>query len=214
MDALPPNAQLYLPVLVQVIKEVWPELQTKYVKYIAAQPEQETCPSLKSPRCWNPKTENINPKNNGEYGWGLGQMTNTNKFNLFQEATTKYSGLKGWKWENRFDPTYQLKAMAYQDRTNYNVFKNASDDNKLAFAFSAYNGGLGGVLNDRKYCANVPGCDKEVWFGNVETHSLKARMNLKGYSISAYQINRDYVHNIWYVRPQKYEAIVNSLMAK
>jgi len=141
-------------------------------------------------------TENINPKNNGEYGWGLGQLTNTNKYNNFKDVTEKYEGLKTWKWEARFDPAYQIRTMIYMDKSAYDSFTGKTELDKLKFSASAYNGGKGGVLNDKKYCAQIQGCDPFVWDNNVETHSLKSRTKLGGYSISALTINRDYVNNI------------------
>ena len=210
MDQLPPNAELYLPVLVQEYKAKWPELKTPEV--LAGQVEQETCARLTSPRCWNPKTENINPKNNGEYGWGLGQLTNTNRYNNFELLKAQYKDMAPWKWEDRYNPQYQLRALIYMDRAGYTTFKNAATDkDRMSFALSAYNGGLGGVINDRKFCAQTPGCNKEVWFDNVETHSLKSRSKLGGYSISAFQINRDYVRNIW-DRAVKYVTEIEKLL--
>ena len=208
MDAIPPNAVQYVPVVMAEIRQYWPTIVEP--AFIFAQVEQETCPSLKHKKCWNPKTENINQKNNAEYGWGLGQLTNTNKYNNFEEVTHKYAGLKTWKWEDRFNPTYQIRTLIYMDKNSYQVFKNAEELNRFAFALSAYNGGLGGVLTDRKYCAQFKECDPEIWEGHVETHSRKARTNLGGYRISAYQINREYVYNIMNVRFQKYQAFIKN----
>lgn len=208
MDALPPNAQLYLPVLVQEIKANWPSLSVPH--FLAGQVEQETCPSLKSAKCWNPKTENINPKNNGEYGWGLGQLTNTNRYNNFEEVTTRYSGLKTWKWEDRFNPEFQLRAMTLMDKSAFVTFK-TDELNALWFAFSAYNGGRMSVLNDQKYCAQIAGCDPKQWFGHVEVNSLKARTKLSGYRVSAFDINREYVRNIR-TRAVKYKPVVEQLI--
>lgn len=211
MDSLPPNVDLYLPVLVAEYKANWFDLL--WPEKLAGQVEQETCPSRKSKRCWNPKTENINPKNNGEYGFGLGQITNTNKYNNFDDVVQKYSGMKGWKWEDRFNPTYQLRALIYMDRAAYRVFTKSGVDaeNALRFAFSSYNGGQGGVIKDRKFCAQFKDCNPNVWYGNVETHSVKAKTKLNGYSISAFTINRDYVANID-KRAPKYKDRVRALI--
>ena len=65
---LPPHAYENIPALVQQKKDYWPKPPTSI---FAAQVEQESCISLKSTRCWNPKVENKNPKNNGEYGFGV-----------------------------------------------------------------------------------------------------------------------------------------------
>lgn len=209
---VPEQSKQYLPVLVKAVGGIWPELSIP--EYLAGQVEQETCASLKSSKCWNPRTENINPKNDGEYGWGLGQLTNTNRYNNFKDVTTKYAGLKAWKWEDRFNPEYQLKTMAYMDRTCAKPYLGETSESvSLQFALSCYNGGQGSVLKDRAYCAQVSGCDKNVWFGNVETHSLKARTKLSGYSVSAFDINRDYVRNIWTLRGPRYKEVVRQIKA-
>ena len=202
MDALPPNAGLYLPVLVSEYKRYWSDMP--YPHLLAGQVEQETCISLKSKGCWNPKTENINPKNNGEYGFGLGQLTKTNKFNAFEEAKARFDGVRDWKWENRFDPAYQLRTMIYMDKAAYKNLRGVTVEDKLAFTFSAYNGGVGGVLQSKKLCQQVPGCDPYRWTGHVAEQSLSKR-TLPGYRLTAFQINREYVHNIMHVRSEKYK---------
>ena len=212
---VPDRAYLYLPVLTKEIKAIWPTLGAENSHYLAGQVEQETCPSRTHRFCWSPTAENINPKNNGEYGWGLGMVTNTNRYNNFKEVTTKYSGLKGWKWEDRFNPEYQLRTLVYMDRTCAKPYltSGVSESVSLQFAFSCYNGGQGAVLKDRAYCGQLEGCDKNVWFGHVETHSLRARTKLSGYSVSAYSINREYVRNIWTLRGPRYSGEMRRLWA-
>ena len=203
-DELPPNSVQYLPLVREEVKRLWPDL--KIPAYIPAQIEKETCPGLKSPKCWNPKTENINPKNNNEYGFGLGQLTKTNKFDAFIEATERYDGLKSWKWEDRFNPAMQIRALIYMDKRGYTNLKGDTDDDKIAFALSAYNGGIGGVLSSKKLCTQIPGCNPFVWEGNVAAHSLKQRTALAGYRLSAFDINREYVRSI--MSPDKYMKYV------
>jgi membrane-bound lytic murein transglycosylase MltF len=84
------------------------------------------------------------------------------------------------------------------NKVNYDkILGTASEADRLQMMFSAYNGGLGGIIKDRHYCRAIKGCNPDVWYGNVETHSLKPKTKLSGYSISAFSINRDYVHNIY-----------------
>jgi hypothetical protein len=71
-------------------------------------------------------------------------------------------------------------------------------------AFSAFIGGLGGVLWDRRLCSSVPGCDPNQWFGHVEHHSTKAKAAVAGYGKSFFEINREYVRNVMIVRRPKY----------
>jgi hypothetical protein len=197
---LPKLAILYVPVLAGQIAALWPGMQAPST--IAAQVEQETCVSLTSTRCWNPKTE---LKTDREYGFGLGQITITSKFDNFKAAKTWDKALKNWMWEDRFDPKMQLAAVVAYDRNLYNGlrFGNTPAD-KLQFMFAAYNGGMGGLTNDRHVCMATKGCDPGRWFGHVELTSLKARTAVKGYGQSFYEINRGYVRSIWFVRRARY----------
>jgi hypothetical protein len=191
---LPGRSSRYLPLLDTLLTETWPELELKSM--IAAQIEQETCVSLSSRGCWNPKTE---LKTSREYGFGLGQITivynedGTVKSSTFEELKKLGGRLAGWKFENRFDPEMQLRAMILSEKLLYHRirFETASDVDKLAFMLSAYNGGLGGVLQDRRLC-RPPGCDDTKWFGNVALNSRKAKRAVTGYRVAFYDINRCY----------------------
>lgn len=78
----------------------------------------------------------------------------------------------------------------------------ASDRDRISFTLSAYNGGEGGLLKDRRLCANTPGCDPSKWFGHVEKTSTKTK--LPGpYRKSFFEINREYVTNV-FTRREKY----------
>jgi membrane-bound lytic murein transglycosylase MltF len=144
-------------------------------------------------------------KTSREYGFGLGQVTVTDKFNAFTEEQRLDPSLKNWQWNDRYDPQMQLRGLVLKDRQLYNLILGvASDVDHLAFAFAAYNGGLGGVLSDRRVCAATPHCDQRIWFDNVEHTSLKARVKVGGYGQSFFDINREYVRNILLVRSQKY----------
>ena len=198
---LPPGAVQYMPLLREEIAARWPDLALPSA--LAAQVEQETCISLTSHGCWNPKTE---LKTSREYGFGLGQLTVTSRFNAFAEVQGMDSGLKGWKWADRYDPRLQLRALVVKDRTNAHAFHVAtsSPEDRLAFALAAYNGGVGGTLADIRLCAHTAGCDPQKWFGHVERTSLKARTKVGGYGQSFFEINRSYVHNVLMVRRGKY----------
>lgn len=199
---IPTNAKLYLPVLKSQIEEQWPNLSKP--QYLAGQVEQETCISLTWPSCWNPHTE---LKTSREYGFGLGQITITSSFNNFT-ALQKLTDptIKTWKWTDRYDPKFQLRALVDMDLVDYNYFKDiaATPEDQMAFMFSAYNGGIGGVMQDVRYCTALPNCDHRVWFGNVADNSLKQKTKVSGYGQSFFQINRGYVVNIFNVRSPKY----------
>lgn len=197
---IPPNSKQYLPLLSKVIDEYWKELSIKSSP--AGQVEQETCISLKHKKCWNPKAE---LKTSREYGFGFGQITITDKFNNFEEIKKMDKSLKSWKWEDRYDPYTQLKALIVYDKFIYNKIIGANSDfDRLCFTFASYNGGLGGLVQERQLCKLTKGCDSTKWFGNVENTSRKSKKKYQGYGKSFFEINREYVHNILLVRRQKY----------
>lgn len=201
-SSLPPGAVQYLPVLAAEQQVHWPQMPLRSA--LAAQVEQETCPSLKSAKCWNPRAE---LKTSREYGFGLGQLTVTSRFDNFAEARKLHPSLRDWQFADRYDPVRQLRTMVLMDKAGFARLSFVSDPGeRLAMAFSAYNGGLGGVLADRRLCAQVEGCDPGRWFGHVERHSLKARAAAQGYGKSFFEINREYVRNIFFVRRARYSA--------
>jgi hypothetical protein len=173
---------------------MWPELELRSM--VAAQIEQETCVSLKSKGCWNPRTE---LKTSREYGFGLGQITiiynadGSVKSSTFEEMKKLGGRLAAWKFEDRFDPEMQLRGMILSEKLLYHriQFGTATDVDRLAFTLSAYNGGLGGILQDRRLCQK-PACDNSKWFGHVAVNSKKAKRPITGYKTAFYDVNRCY----------------------
>jgi hypothetical protein len=201
---LPPGAQRYLPTLQAEIRTHWPSVPIRPA--LAAQVEQETCASLRSAKCWNPRAE---LKTDREYGFGLGQLTVTSRFDNFKEARRLDVSLRDWQMVDRYDPARQLRTLVLMDRAGFNRLQFVDDDlERLAMAFAAYNGGMGGVLSDRRVCASVPSCDPDKWFGHVEKTSLKSRAKWQGYGKSAFEINREYVRNILVVRRPRYDGVI------
>ena len=207
MDALPLNAQQYLPVLIAEIRTHWPN--TPLPSALAAQVEQETCSKLTSPKCWSPYAE---LKAQREYGFGLGQLTVTARFNRFEDVKALDPTLKTWQWSQRYDPQKQLRALVLMDKDCFHQFEASTLLDQLAFALSAYNGGISGVRNDKKLCVQIEGCDANQWFGHVEKHSLKQRTKVSGYGQSFYDINRTYVRNVLKVRRAKYVAYMDKAL--
>lgn len=194
------NERKYLPVLREEIEKFWPDVPKR--AHFGAQVRQETCYSLTHSKCWSPYAE---LKTSREYGFGLGQLTKTERFDNFTEARKLHPSLKDWTWENRYNANYQLRTMVLMVRFNFNKFIWASDDHeRLAFSFAAYNGGVGGVLSDRTICRTHDSCDHSAWFGHVERHSKKAKTAAAGYGKSFFEINREYVRNIMIVYPPRY----------
>lgn len=202
----PPAKSLpWLPVIDQELTAHWSVVPDRAA--IAAKPEQETCPSLKSKSCWSPRA---GFKTSREEGIGLGQITITARYDNLAAARGLDPSLKNWTYADRYDGRRQIRAMILMDRGNYNALKMIINPHeRLAMTISAYNGGLGGVLNDRRVCSMVQGCDPQKWFGNVAEHSTKSKVALKGYGQSFYSINRAYVSNVMGFRREHYAQYFN-----
>lgn len=203
---IPPLAAIYLPVLLAVQQTVWPD--SPLPSMLAAQVEQESCISPTHSKCWSPRAE---LKTSREYGFGVGQITRAYnadgsvRFDKFSELRAAHASLRAWTWENRYDARYQFIALVEMDKAIYGRVAGAGTTlDRLAFTLAAYNGGEGGVMQDRTLCRRTPGCDAARWYGHVEHRSLKSRTKWKGYGKSAFEINREYVHNILVVRRPKY----------
>lgn len=209
-ETAPPAAQTLLPILRAQQQEFWPQIAVPAT--LGAQVEQETCPSLKSRQCWNPRAE---LRTSREQGVGLGQLTRsfrsdgTTRFDALQEIVNAFpKQLAGLSWENRYDPVLQLRALVLKDKQGHDLIQGVPDPlERLAMSYAAYNGGLGGLNSDRRACAATPGCDPGRWFGHVERTSLKAKTAVPGYGKSFYEINREYVRNIMLIRSKRYENL-------
>lgn len=206
-DTVPVRAQQYLPTLAEAQRSIWPDAPTP--SFLAGQVEQESCITLQHSKCWNP---NVQLKTSREWGRGLGQVTTayrtdgTVRFDKQEELRQQFPSLRGWTTAKWADATFQLTAIVEMDKAIYGRQRDtASDHDRTAFTLSAYNGGEGGVLQDRRLCANTKGCDPSRWYGHVERTSLKRKVGNKGYGKSFFEINREYVTNILYVRRHKYE---------
>jgi len=205
---IPEQAKLYASTLAAVQGVAWASAPEPWT--LGGQVEQESCITLTHKRCWNPRAE---LKTSREYGFGFGQITiaykadGSERFNNFKGLKAQHASLKDWAWENRYDPKFQLDALVEMDRTLFTQIRDAATPtDQLAFMLAGYNGGQGGVLQDRRLCSNTGTCDARRWFGNVETTSLKTRRVNPGYGQSAYDINRGYVRLILQVRRDKYKV--------
>lgn len=203
---IPANAYRIVPMLDTTIQKKWPSLVNK--QYIAGQIEQETCISLKHSKCFTSKAE---LKTSREHGMSFGQFTiaydakGKVRFDAMAEVRALDKDLINFTEANRYDENLGLIAIVVRDKQEFLLAKGASSEtDQFAFAFSAYNGGRGSVLKDRRLCAATGGCDQSKWFGHVENTSYKSKVAAKGYGQSWFAINRGYVSNIIYVRSPKY----------
>jgi hypothetical protein len=206
-ESVPARAEIYLPTLVGAQRSIWPDAPTP--SFLAGQVEQESCITLKHSKCWNPTAQ---LKTSREWGRGLGQVTTayradgTIRFDKQEELRQQFPSLRGWTTARWADATFQMTAIVEMDKSIYTRQRDAATPrDRLAFTLSAYNGGEGGVLQDRRLCANTKGCDPTRWAGHVERTSLKNKVASAGYGKSFFEINREYVTNILDVRRHKYE---------
>ena len=102
-------------------------------------------------------------------------------------------------------PDLQIRAVVFKMRDNYQYYiKYADSDNALAFADAAYNGGIGGLDNERRACKISGKCNPALWKGNVEMFCMKSKAALYGQR-SACDINRHHVKDVLLNRSQKYK---------
>jgi hypothetical protein len=207
LPKLPIHAEKNLPLLKKHLADKWPTYETPW--YISAQVEQETCVSLKAPHCWS---ETVELKTSREYGFGLGQLTvaydknGKERFNAFNDVRKLDRDLANWSFDKRYDPDKQALAVVVRDKFEYGKIAGAPDPvEHSAFFFNSYNGGAGGMMQDRRLCASTKGCDSSKWFGNVERTSYKSRVVQKGYGKSFFDISREYPTNIIKIRSPKYK---------
>lgn len=200
------RAKIYVPVIMEQSYQVWATLDHPDV--IAGLIEKETCITMKHSYCWNPNAKFETAR---EYGFGLGMFTKTQSFNVFEELKGQDSDLKDWKWDDRFDAQKQIRGISIKLRNDYLYIKKSTnkEDDTWKFTLSAYNGGRGYVLKDIKLCKATQGCDPDKWFNNVENTSTRSKTKWKGYGLSAFDINRQYVDQIWNVKRQKYCLYMN-----
>jgi hypothetical protein len=206
----PPAALQYLPLLQAQHQKFWPELTQPSL--LGAQVEQETCITLTHRSCWSPRAE---LRTKREQGVGFGQMTRAfnawgaTRFDTLADLVRAYpTHLKGLTWDNPYDPELQLRALVLKDLQVWHSVLDADTPNdRLAMTFSAYNGGQGGLMQDRKACSGTKGCNSAKWFGHVANTSLKAKAAVPGYGKSFFAINREYVTNIMHVREPRYRSL-------
>ena len=203
-DTLPAGFATYGPILKAEQAKYWADHPDPAI--LAALVEQESCASLKSPRCWNPAAR---LKSAREEGAGMGQITRAYRadgslrFDALAGLRDQYGAeLSDLSWDTVYSrPDLQLRALVLMSRDSARPFRGSSG--WLHFGDAGYNGGVAGVQKERRACKLSKGCDPGQWFANVELHCLKSRQPLYG-GRSACDINREHVHNVFLVRRAKY----------
>ena len=204
---VPKQALPYLPVLKAEQVRFWPSHPAP--EQLGALVEHESCVSLTHSRCWSPTSR---LKSAREEGAGFGQITRAYRkdgglrFDALAEIRDTHPALNGWSWSNVYQrPDYQLRAVVLKSHDNYKALRMVADPmERLNFADAGYNGGMGGVQNERRACGLSAGCDPQRWFNHVERHCLKSRTALYGQR-SACDINRHHVRDVVLTRSAKYK---------
>ena len=208
-DTLPAGFHTYGATLRAEQRAHWPDHPDPAI--LAALVEQESCVSLKSPKCWNPGAR---LKTDREEGAGMGQITRAYRadgsirFDALAGLREQYEAeLGALSWDSIYQrPDLQLRALVLMSRDAARPFRASAA--WLHFGDAGYNGGVAGVQKERRACKLSANCDPAQWFGHVERHCLKSRQPLYG-GRSACDINREHVHNVFLVRRAKYVGVMS-----
>lgn len=208
---IPKNAHLYFTDVLIANLELMPN--NIVTPYLGSLIEQETCISLTSRGCWNPRTGFRTRREEGE---GLGQLTRVFtrngkvRWDMLKTLKERYPTiLKNLNWNNiKYKPKLQIKALILLWHSDFDYYKNSVDpDSRLWFADSAYNGGFKWLNRERRLCKFTKNCNPKKWFGNVALiKSFRAKRKLYG-NRSAWDINRQHVRNVR-LRYEKYQKLL------
>jgi hypothetical protein len=207
---VPTAAVRLAPVATAEIERTWPAMHRR--SYLGALVEQETCISLTHRTCWSPQARLLTSR---EEGAGLGQITrawdaagNLRFDALAETRALAQVDLAELDWQTvytRADLGLRAALVKVKDcDARLQRLGHFADLDRVAFCDAAYNGGWGGMVQDRARCALQPGCDPAQWFGHVEATSGKSRTKWQGYGQSAFDINRGHVRATVIVRRPKY----------
>jgi hypothetical protein len=211
---VPAGALKYGSILKAEQMRLWPDHANPAM--LGALVEQESCITLHSARCWNPTSRNSAPK---EEGAGMGQITRTwrvdgsLRFDSLADAKRLDPALSEWSWSNVYArPDLQLRAIVAMNRDCDRRMKSmvGAAQSRLELCDAAYNGGFGGMQQDRRACGQRLSCDPQLWFGNVEWTCTKSRVAAAGYRRGPCDINREHVTMVAKIRTKKYLPLLSS----
>lgn len=214
---IPERCQGLAPMVVQESLRYTPFIPAH--GYYGALIELESCITLKHSRCCLPSAE---LKTSREQGVGLGQITRAwdakgnLRFDTLENLKKTYrTALKELSWLNiKERPDLQIRAIVLLTMENWHAFPGAQIPlERLKFADSAYNGGRGAVIQARKVCGLMRGCDPQYWDRNVEYHINKSKTPMPGYGGQhPYGINIHHVQQTTRVRLPKYALLYQAVI--
>ena len=208
VDFIPPQAFKYKDIIHSELDLYFSELYD--YNYIPSLTEHESCITLKHIRCFNSLSR---LKTAREEGAGLGQVTRayntdgTIRFDALSDMAKRYrQELRDAKWETIYQrPDIQIRVMILMLKESYNkLYTIQNPEFRMHMVDAAYNGGLGGVLKERRACGLSQNCNPNIWFNNVEKYCLKSKKVLYG-TRSACDINRHHVKDVFYNNLPKYD---------
>lgn len=189
-----------------------------YYPYFSGMFEHESCITITSSRCWSAKSELLTRWPNGkirEQGVGLGQITRAYsesgiiRLDVLTDLKKRYPReLSDLTWDNIKDRgDLQIRAVVLLWLSNYNrIPDHISDFDKMAISDSAYNGGYGFIIKDRKSCGLKANCDPNLWFNNLEKMNNRGTKILYG-TRTANDINRHHVRDVLLDKMNKYYIV-------
>lgn len=192
-----PRMQQLAPVFVSEMERYHPTMPRR--SYLGTLAYKESCISATHSKCL---TTQARLKTAREEGAGLFQLTRawradgTLRFDALAETRAMApEALQDLSWQNIYlRAELGTRAALVKLRECHQRMPAAMDDlNRLAMCDAEYNGGRGGLAQDRQLCKLTKGCDPNQWFGHVELHSNKSREKWQGYGQSAFDINRAHV---------------------
>ena len=207
-DYIPQQAFDYRDTIKSELDNYFSELYN--YNYVPSLAEQESCISLKHKKCWNSSSQLLSKR---EQGLGLFQTTRafrddgSVRFDTLQAMRNNYKlELREASWSTYKDrPDLQIRSAILMLRDDYKKLYNVTNlEYRTQFTDAAYNGGLGGVLKERRACGLAQNCNPGIWFNNVEKYCLKSKKAIYG-TRSACDINREHVKTIWEIRLPKYQ---------
>lgn len=207
---VPPQAFTYKDIIQKELDDNFPDLYD--YNYTPSLIEHESCITLKHKRCWNSMSK---LKSAREEGAGLGQVTRafnadgSVRFDTLTEMSKRYKNeLREAKWETIYSrPDIQIRIMILMIRDDYKKLYNVPNpEHRMQMVDAAYNGGLGGVLKERRACGMATNCNPNEWFNNVEKYCLKSKKALYG-TRSACDINRHHVHDVFHDNLPRYDKV-------
>jgi hypothetical protein len=203
---IPEKAKIYAPILRTEQLKYWPTHPMPEV--LAGLGEQESCLSLKHKKCWDPKSQLKTSREEGASIFQITRAFNSDgsiRFDALNELKNKHPVLGEWNWNNVYTRAdLSLAAVVLKTNDDYKSLYLIRDPiERLYFQDSAYNGGMGGVQNDRRACGLKKGCNPQIWFDNVENSCTKSMKPL--YGSTACAINRLHTTNVFKVRSNKYK---------